>query len=111
MGCMNGAMALGFLGALVEEELRLRKLEGPAVAQKAGIHPAVVENVKTGKANQHRADELRRLINVLFLAGTKKRARAWRLMFHIVPTGRSFRSLPYRNRKAVRRGKLSFARF
>ena len=102
---LDRVKAQGFLGVLVTNELRQKGIEDSVLAHKAGVHPKLISDVKLGRADQHRQEELRRLIRVLFLSGTKRRVRAYRLLFIIVRSRRSLRSREYDNRKRIRRGK------
>ena len=104
MQCVD-AKALSFLGVLVTFEIKQKKIDEWELAHKANVHPKLVSNVKAGKILDCRQEEIRNLIRVLFLAGTKKRARAYKLLFRMAPSRRSFRTLPYNNRNMVRRGK------
>ena len=102
---MNRAAAQFFLGDLVERQIREDGIEIDDLALEAKVHPNVIKNVKVGKADLHRQEELRKLIRVLFLAGNRRRTRAYRLLYIISPTQRNFRSLPYNNRKRICRGR------
>ena len=79
---MDKVVAQGYLGVLVSEEMRQKRLRPEDLAVKAGISPKSVTDVKSGNADLCREEVLRKLICVLFLSGTKRRVKAFRLVTH-----------------------------
>ena len=85
---MDKTVAQGFFGVLVSKQLRQNGMGVKELASVAKIPPKVVVDAKEGKVDPKRQYELKKLIAVLFLAGTKRRKQAFRYLLIIVPTSR-----------------------
>ena len=102
---MDRIVAQGYFGILVSQEIRQKGLKPAQLAKDAEIHPAVVENVTSGKAELCRETELRKLITVLFLARSKRREKAYRLLVVFMVSRKPVCTQRYNNRHSARRGK------
>ncbi len=103
---MDRVVAQGYFGVLVAKEIKQKEVEIKEVFHRARIRPKIIDDVTSGKAELHRPTEVKKLITVLFLAGTKRRERAFRLFLIFFPSFRMVKRMRYNNRGICRRGKI-----